>query len=921
MRKALLGFSAVLLVAGIWKFLEPAGAAAPQAVMQSGPVREQGFTLLVTGGRDLRATVEGGELDSTDKYRDDGLLLSGRGAGATVRFGAAGFRVSGLPLGRAVESGGLRAMLLPDAMHLGVQFREDDFPSIAAARDGAVYATFASYHDRWDDIEFRIFRGGRWSNALPLPQNSGDVWMPQVAIAAGQDAAQDRPWVVFSAQVDGNWDLYARPWEGDRWGKLERLTDNPLPDIFHRVIADRRGNLWVAWQSFRGGNSHIFLKPFQNGRWGAEIQVSDGTGNDWEPSLGADSRGAIWVAWDSYRNGNYDVFLTSVNPGARQAGMPAPLTVASTPRFEARPTVAVDAKDRVWVAYEQGNANWGKDQGYTVRGTQTGVPLGGARDIEVRVLEGSQLRAPASPVREAVPQGARQQILQPNLAVDAAGHPWLLFHARHQRAPAGAGPAQQGYWEYYATRYEGRAWTPAFPLPHSWGRNSTRTSAALAPDGRLWLAWPTDSRQFAYPHRPIKDTVYAAAITPPAGSGEITLAMLPSEARDPRAGGVSGHKDEPGDLRAIRAYRALVGGRPLSIVRGDLHRHTEFSWDGGGGNDGSLLDFYRYMIDAASMDFGASTDHQGGGHFDYWWWFTEKMTDLHHAPGRYVPLYGYERSVVFPNGHRNIFHAVRGIRVVPFFMKPLEGFGLPPGPQGEMPGVGTGNVVENDTKLLYDSIRKTKGLAISHTSATRMGTDWRDNDPELEPVVEIFQGARTNYEYAGAPRSADPERDKQHIERAGYFPDGFVWNAWAKGYKLGIITSSDHGSTHISYALVYTEKPTRQGVLDAIRKRRTYGATDNIVLDVRMGTHFMGEEFATPAPLPLRIKIRGTTPVAKVEVVRDRDIVYTATPKTQDVTLTYRDNGSLKGRHYYYVRVEQSDGQLAWSSPFWVTYP
>ncbi|MBI4875465.1 MAG: hypothetical protein HY822_12600 [Acidobacteria bacterium] len=47
-------------------------------------------------------------------------------------------------------------------------------------------------------------------------------------------------------------------------------------------------------------------------------------------------------------------------------------------------------------------------------------------------------------------------------------------------------------------------------------------------------------------------------------------------------------------------------------MRGDFHRHTELSWDGGGGNDGSLQDFFRYMIDVASMDFGAATDHQGG---------------------------------------------------------------------------------------------------------------------------------------------------------------------------------------------------------------------------------------------------------------------------------------------------------------------
>ena len=90
----------------------------------------------------------------------------------------------------------------------------------------------------------------------------------------------------------------------------------------------------------------------------------------------------------------------------------------------------------------------------------------------------------------------------------------------------------------------------------------------------------------------------------------------------------SAHADEAGDLRAIRAYTAPIDGKANHIVRGDFHRHTELSWDRGGEPDGSLEDFYRYMIDAAAMDFGASTDHQGGA-WPYWWWYTQKMTDMY----------------------------------------------------------------------------------------------------------------------------------------------------------------------------------------------------------------------------------------------------------------------------------------------------
>src|SRR5262249_22861911 len=136
----------------------------------------------------------------------------------------------------------------------------------------------------------------------------------------------------------------------------------------------------------------------------------------------------------------------------------------------------------------------------------------------------------------------------------------------------------------------------------------------------------------------------------------------------------------------------------------------------------------------------------------------------------------------------------------------------------------------------------------------------------------------------------------------------------------GIITSSDHGSTHISYALVYTEDYTRQGVLNAIRKRHTYGATDNIILDVRMGEHFMGDEFTLAAAQPLRIHARGTRTVARVEIIKDNKVIYTAQPGKPMVDFEFTDRGPVAGRHFYYVRLQQDDEMLAWSSPMFINY-
>ena len=132
-----------------------------------------------------------------------------------------------------------------------------------------------------------------------------------------------------------------------------------------------------------------------------------------------------------------------------------------------------------------------------------------------------------------------------------------------------------------------------------------------------------------------------------------------------------------------------------------------------------------------------------------------------------------------------------------------------------------------DTQMLYAYLKYFNGVMASHTSGTLMGTDWRDNDALVEPAVEIYQGDRQNYEMPDAPRS---NNEKDSI--GGWRPKGFIDLALAKGYKLSFEASSDHVSTHMSYANIYVTGVTREAVLDGFKKRHLYASTDNILADV-----------------------------------------------------------------------------------------
>lgn len=228
----------------------------------------------------------------------------------------------------------------------------------------------------------------------------------------------------------------------------------------------------------------------------------------------------------------------------------------------------------------------------------------------------------------------------------------------------------------------------------------------------------------------------------------------------------------------------------------------------------------------------------------------------------------------------------------------------------------------NTGSVLYPYLRETKGIATSHSSATDQGTDWRDNDPALEPVVEIYQGYDFNSEEPNAPRAWKPGKEQSHgkTQAAGY-----VWNAWAKGYKLGVQSSSDHISTHTSYACVLAENFTREGIADALRKRHTYAATDNIVMDFEIpntasGTALMGDIVNSATPPKLTVRILGTAPLKQIDVIKNNKYVHQLKPNQKDVRFEYLDSSIAPGESYYYVRVEQADGQLAWSSPIWIRY-
>lgn len=809
---------------------------------------------------------------------------------------------------------------------------DDDFPSAAVAGDGTVWCAYVSYHrgkpvnqketdaGRFDSLQphgngdqVRLMRyaDGTWSVPLKVTNAGLDVWRPAV-VCEGDGAVQ----VLWSQQVDGNWDLYARRYDPKQntFDAVRRLTDQPGTDFNVAAVVSvptglDQGQTWVAWQSKREGQFDILLARLADGELRSQQRVSFSEANDWNPAIAATSRGDVWVAWDTYHKGDYDVYVRRLSGGTLQK----PVPVAVTGRFEGRVSLAVDQNDRLWTAYEEGDFNWGKD--YGPRLTGKGYPFYYERTIRVRCLTAEGLLKTKSAI-EAPPiythyddtrykAEFKQRISQPRLCVDGAGSVWLLYR-RHPLPQTARGER----WVSFARRYSGDAWSPEMPLPHSDNLLDNRPAPVPFQDHGLLAVYSTDGRTDGSRSAQVNN-LYALRLKSEEQPRPPVLVPMDSHQDGSSVSSPVGtppaDPHEAENVQRCREYRIRAGGKAYRLLRGEFHRHSEISahrdWDG------TLENVWRYGLDVAAMDWIGPGDHDYGVEKEYMWWLTQKQIDLYYDPQTFLSMYTYERSVPYPSGHRNVMFAERGIRPLPQM-------------NGREKRFGTAEDGSPDIQNLYKYLQKFDGICSSHTPATNMGTDWRDSNPHVEPVVEIFQGHRQNYEETNAPLAA--HNAEETIQ--GYRPAGFVWQAFKKGVKLGFQSSSDHVSTHTSYGFVLAEEPTRRGVIEAFRKRHSYAANDNILMDVRCGEHLMGDEFTTVAPPKLDVRVVGTAPIKRVDIVRQigaelPQYVYNATPGEPEVRFSWTDNDAQSGQvNMYYVRIQQDDSRLAWASPMWILY-
>ncbi|OJU80470.1 MAG: DUF3604 domain-containing protein [Chlamydia sp. 32-24] len=222
-------------------------------------------------------------------------------------------------------------------------------------------------------------------------------------------------------------------------------------------------------------------------------------------------------------------------------------------------------------------------------------------------------------------------------------------------------------------------------------------------------------------------------------------------------------------------------------------------------------------------------------------------------------------------------------------------------------------------------------------------------DPEFERVVEIYNawGSSECSKKDGNPLPISTKGKKGMQEAA----EGSIQKALNKNLRFGFVGgglddrgfySSFYEGDQVQYTpgltAIICEEQTRSALFDAIYRRACYATTgEKIIVGLQLAGVPMGGEVSTAQKHGLLINrhlagyVAGTKKIKLVEIIRNGKVIHTYEPEGYNFDFAYDDLVPLdqvtinaKDKKppfvYYYIRVTQEDGHMAWSSPIWVDF-
>lgn len=389
---------------------------------------------------------------------------------------------------------------------------------------------------------------------------------------------------------------------------------------------------------------------------------------------------------------------------------------------------------------------------------------------------------------------------------------------------------------------------------------------------------------------PVRDAEGEVTLRTGSGETKAVLNSFSTEGTVPVHGPADCVAGTYGDIESVsNPVRVDTDTSPFSLYWGDPHGMLF--------NQRPIVEHFAWGKDVNDLDFA------GGQLFSYSICIEEIWEELQDAwaqydlPGEFVALPSAEFATGPDGSHRHGFF---------------------PAPEGQPPVFCEDRPAANDPKLharyhpdtvycsdyqeFYREMKRRGALIHGH---------FHTHFYVQEHLAEIYQKQQTD-------GVTEEEKINQFLMR---------------GVKLGIVSGSDTHDNRPANPYkepgpsgpagltgVWAERLDRPGIFAALFNRRCYATTGvRIIVDFRVNGNWVGSTVQADG-FTFTADVVGTADIEHIDLVVNGDTARSYTPNRQHVQL--EDDVPVRfspvGANYCYLRVQQSDGNRAWTSPIWL---
>ncbi len=262
-------------------------------------------------------------------------------------------------------------------------------PDVGIDQSGDIYAVWSDTRNGQADIYAqRLDSTGvqQWSNDFPIsPDDLPDISQGYPIIATDADGNSYVAWREFSTSTGLAIGIYAQRINAipQRLCPEDKQMDTTIYVSSPAIALSGDGNAFVTWSWLSNppyGNSNIYvtkLDPDCNLLWGDRVQVTFSSAYEHSPTIAVDTGGNIHLAWEDTRTGSRveDIYMQKLNANGTRLWPQDRRANSDVGTVTNAPAIAVDGPGNSRVVWWDGRNDLDSLSIYAQQLTTDGVPL------------------------------------------------------------------------------------------------------------------------------------------------------------------------------------------------------------------------------------------------------------------------------------------------------------------------------------------------------------------------------------------------------------------------------------------------------------------------------------------------------------------------------------------------------------------